>query len=80
MSNFKQKYLNDDVTIEDLDNYVSMWHKSSDSNSLQEFLGFTDQEFEAFGHGETIIKKILDDLKSHKVASNLKKAIRKILN
>jgi hypothetical protein len=65
MTNFKTKYLNNEVTIKELDNYIGEWHKKGTATpSLQDFLGFTDEEFTAFSHGESQIKKKLDALKS----------------
>jgi hypothetical protein len=67
MSNFKEQYLKDLVTIEQLDDFVDNWHKKSENISLQEFLGFDDQEMKAFAHGEHEIKLKLDAIKKHKL-------------
>lgn len=64
MTSFKEQYLNDEVTIQDLDRFVEEWHTKASSKSLQEFLGFTDDELTAFAHGEDKLKKKLDALKS----------------
>lgn len=60
MSSFKKQYLENKAEIGQLDDFVDEWHKNSKGISLQEFLGFSDQEYAAFGGGEKHIKKILD--------------------
>jgi hypothetical protein len=60
---FKEKYLKGECTIEELDDYVDIWHKGSTGKSLQKFLGFSNEEYAAFGRDETIIKKLLDSPK-----------------
>ena len=79
MTNFKTKYLNNEVTIKDLDKYIGEWHNKGTSNlSLQDFLGFTDEEFTAFAHGENQIKKKLDALKSNQKYENTGSFLSKI--
>jgi hypothetical protein len=79
MTNFKTKYLNNEVTIKDLDKYIGEWHKKGTSTpSLQDFLGFTDEEFTAFAHGEKQIKKKLDAIKSNQKYENTGSFLSKI--
>lgn len=72
MSNFKMQYLNGEIPIEKLDDFVEEWHSSSNKESLQDFLGLTDEEFVASGHGLSNLKKLLDTQK-HKATANINK-------
>ena len=36
------------VTIEDIDDYIDMWHGSDSKLSLPEFLGMTNEEYAMF--------------------------------
>ncbi len=47
--------LNADATLFDLDRYVEYWHTHDTGNSLQEFLGLTDYEYEQWGKSSDII-------------------------
>lgn len=62
MLTFKEQYLKGLITIEQLNDFVDAWHRNSQNISLQNFLGFNDQEMEAFAHGEHEIKLKLDAL------------------
>lgn len=53
--NFKERYINNQVSIADLDSYVALWHDEKPDVSLQEFLGFTDEEYAAFAHSEAAL-------------------------
>lgn len=44
---------------EDIDDYVSLWHKSDDQRTLQDFLGFTDEEYKHWVKDERAIRQIL---------------------
>lgn len=63
MTNFKEQYLNNEVTIKDLDTHVEMWHKKKPNISLQDYLGFNDDEYTAFAHSEFELKQKLDTVK-----------------
>ena len=78
MANFKEQYLNDEIDIDQLDDFIASWHKDKPKLSLQEFLGLNDDEFTAFAHGETQLKQKLDALKKEKAVSVLK-ALSKIV-
>ena len=57
MSNksFIEACLNADATLFDLDDYVEYWHTHETENSLQEFLGMTDYEYEQWGKTSDVI-------------------------
>ena len=73
MINFKEQYLSGHVSIDKLDDFINEWHKNKNKggDTLQEYLGFNDDEYTAFSHGETKLKNILD-LQKKKAASVLK--------
>jgi hypothetical protein len=81
MSNFKEKYLKDEVTIVDLDDFIDIWHKGTEEQSLQDFLGLSDEEYLACSHGETKLKQLLDKQKKqqHKTASKLMTVLTQIV-
>jgi len=72
MTNFKEQYLNDEIDIDQLDDFIDSWHKNKPNISLQDFLGLNDDEFTACTHGETQLKQKLDALKKEKAVSVLK--------
>jgi len=73
---FKELYLADQVSIEQLDDFIDEWHtKYSGSKTLQEFLGLTDEENQACMHGETNLKRLLDKQKTHKSVAKFSLAI-----
>lgn len=47
--------LNADATLFELDSYIEYWHTHDTANSLQEFLGMTDYEYEQWGKTSDII-------------------------
>lgn len=47
--------LNADATLFELDDYIEFWHTHDTGNSLQEFLGITDYEYEQWGKTSDII-------------------------
>ena len=47
--------LNADATLFELDDYIEFWHTHDTGNSLQEFLGMTDYEYEQWGKTSDII-------------------------
>ena len=78
MSNFKEKYLLEDIDISVIDDYIDQWH-ANPKGTLQEYLGLSNDEFQAYTHGETKLKKKLDEIKKRKVASKLKKVLTQIV-
>lgn len=59
---YAEAYLNGEVNISDLDEYVDFWHRNKLGVSLREFLGFTREEYEAWAKSED--EKIHEILKS----------------
>ena len=53
--NFINDCLNAKATLLDLDRYVEYWHNNDTGNTLQEFLGLTDFEFEQWGKSSNVI-------------------------
>ncbi len=47
--------LNADATLFELDDYIEYWHTHNTENTLQEFLGLTDYEYEQWGKTSDII-------------------------
>ena len=54
-SNFVNDCLSAEATLFDLDRYVEHWHNNDTGNTLQEFLGLTDYEFEQWGKSSDVI-------------------------
>lgn len=52
--------LNAHATLSDLDSYIEYWNTHDTGNSLQEFLGLTDYEYEQWGKtSDTIFGDII---------------------
>jgi dCMP deaminase len=45
---FYEDYEKGNVTIEDIDDYIELWHKSDSKLELNEFLGLTDKQYNDF--------------------------------
>lgn len=61
MNGFKEQYLSGKVGINKLDDFVDDWHEDINNKmTLQDYLGFNDDEYAAFSHSETEIKNLLD--------------------
>jgi hypothetical protein len=49
MSTFVQDYIDGNAELKDVDDYVDNWHDDADEErTLQEFLGFTEEEYNLF--------------------------------
>lgn len=58
--NFIDDCLNADATLFQLDDYIEYWHTHDTNNTLQEFLGMTDYEYEQWGiSSDVILRDIL---------------------
>ena len=56
--NFYELYLKGEVSLEKIDDYVTEWHNSSSSLSLQEYLGIPEQLFESWViNGNSVLQK-----------------------
>lgn len=59
--------LNDVTIAKDIDRYIEYWHTHDTSNSLQEYLGFTEEEFERYIQPQTCSSTFIKDvIKSRK--------------
>jgi hypothetical protein len=38
-----------------------MWHQEKPNVSLQDYLGLNDEEYQAFAHGETVLKQKFEE-------------------
>ena len=47
-SDYMNDVLNGEAMLDDVDAYVAFWHEHSMVQSLQEFLGFTDEEYDCW--------------------------------
>ena len=45
MSSFIEKCLRSEVLLEDIDDFVDLWHKDSGNMALHDFLGMTQEEY-----------------------------------
>jgi len=64
--NFIIDCLNADTNIFDLDKYIEYWHKNNTGNTLQEFLGLTDYEYEQWGKSsDSIFRDIISRRKNN---------------
>ncbi|MCL2087466.1 MAG: hypothetical protein FWH05_07755 [Oscillospiraceae bacterium] len=74
--NFIYDCLNAEATIRDLNDYIEYWHNNETTNTLQEFLGLTDYEYEQWGKSsDSIFRDILscrqngNDFESYEILS-----------
>lgn len=57
--NFMEKVLAGDVLDREIDDFVEQWHKSQTTQSLAEFLGFTDEEYALWVEQPESLRSIL---------------------
>lgn len=48
MSNFIHDCLSGDATVNDIDDYIDVWHTSNSAEELHQFLGMTEDEYSLF--------------------------------
>lgn len=74
-NNFVSDYLDKRATIDEIDDYVKYWHTHETGLSLQDFLGFTDEDMAKWMmYGNDVVKDIILD-KMNKNAKADKKMI-----
>lgn len=57
---FKEKLINDEITVDCIDEFVSQWHESESTLFLHEYLGLTDYEYSIYVElGETNLLNLL---------------------
>ena len=58
--NFILDCLEEGVFIEEIEDYVEFWHTNETNESLQDFLGFTDEEYRDWLiYGDSIVRDVL---------------------
>ena len=58
--NFVADFFEEGLMIEDIDDYVEYWHNSETEQSLKDFLGLNDYEYEMWmREGNGVIRDIL---------------------
>lgn len=61
-NNFVSDYLDKRATIDEIDDYVKYWHTHETGLSLQDFLGFTDEDMAKWMmYGNDVVKDIILD-------------------
>lgn len=61
---FKELYLSGKIEFDEIDNYIECWGLSDDERTLSNYLGFTEEEEDAWiSAGEDALIELLD---SHK--------------
>lgn len=58
--NFILDFFEEGLMIEDIDDYVEYWHNNAMEQSLKDFLGLNDYEYEMWLHeGNDVIRDVL---------------------
>ena len=61
MSTFMERYLRGEVTAEEIDDYVELWHESLGfSGELHEYLGMTWEEYGAWAETPSVLPGLRD--------------------
>jgi len=61
MSNFVNDYLNEKVSLDDIDDYIDNWHEGNSNKELHEFLGLTKEEYAIWLVKPFLLDQILED-------------------
>lgn len=75
MSNFFEKYMNDEVTVDDLDDFLEEWHNSASNLEIDEYLGLTEEQYFAWCQDPEKLKQMLDKIKSTRKVASRNKAV-----
>jgi len=67
MSNFVQKCLSRQASLEDIDDYIDQWHDHPGNQALHEFLGMTRDEYAGWIADASTLPAIIS---SHKYSEN----------
>jgi hypothetical protein len=59
MSNFIQNCLSGDALLEEIDDYVDMWHDGDGKQSLRDFLGLNEKEYSLYVRDEEMLGQIV---------------------
>ncbi len=58
--NFIADFFDEGLTLEDIDDYVEFWHNNEMSQSLKDFLGLNDYEYEMWlQKGNDVIRDVI---------------------
>ena len=69
MNKFYDLYMQDKVTIEDLDDFLEEWNRSSSSERISEYLGLSDEQYYKWCDDPNKLKNELDVIKTHQLAT-----------
>ena len=59
-NNFLQDFFDEGLLIENIDDYVKYWHENDILETLRDFLGFTEYEYEVWlQEGNDVVRDIL---------------------
>lgn len=82
MNKFYDLYMQDKVNIEDLDDFLEEWHRSTSNEEVNEYLGLTEEQYYMWCDDPSKLKNELDLIKNHQfvTASSYKKQKRRLAN
>lgn len=61
---FKEKYLDGEIAFEEIDDYIFQWGMDNENMTLREYLGFNEEEEDAWvSIGEDALLDLLDGQK-----------------
>lgn len=70
--------LNGQASLNELENYIEYWHTHNTGNSLREFLGLTNSEYEQWAKSSDSIFK--DIIQARRKENSIKEISKKELN
>ena len=64
MANFKERYLAGKIEFEEIDDYVDEWNNSDDTRTLEQFLGWKEEEEDVWiDEGDDALYELLEQQK-----------------
>lgn len=69
MNKFYDLYMQDKVTIEDLDDFLEEWNRSASSEKINEYLGLTEEQYYKWCDDPDDLQRELDMLKTNQLAT-----------
>lgn len=69
---FIDAVINGDVLIDEIDDYIDVWHESDSNEEIYDFLGMSQNEYRLWVEDETILKEII---KCHMSETDIKDVI-----
>ena len=61
MTNFIEKCITGETTLDKIDDYIDLWHTSETEQTLYDFLGFTKIEYAKWIQTEITIEEIKEN-------------------